>query len=110
VFPAAERRSDVYFPFPWTELDEVSIALPDGFELEQPQAPAEVASNVGRHNITLGLRNGRRTLLLERRFEFGLSGAIHFPRDAYAPLKRFFDRVHTSDAHSLVLRRKEPAE
>ena len=107
VFTAAERRAEVYFPFPWHELDRVTIALPEGFDLEQPEAPAGATSNVGRHSITLSQKDGRRTLVLERRFDFGISGSLRFPRESYEALKRFLDRVHASDAHSLVLRRRD---
>ena len=110
VFSADRRTSELYFPFPWTELDDVTIRFPDGFELEQPEAPADVAANVGRYELTLGVADGRRTLVLARRFTFGVNGAIHFPSSAYAPLKAFFDRVHSRDAHSLILRRKEGSQ
>ena len=106
VFTSEHRNSDVYFPFPWSEVDELTIRLPEGFELEHPGGPPEVRGDNGTHSLTLGLRQGRTILVVARKFQFGLRGAIHFPAATYPSVKAFFDHVHNTDSHSLVLRRK----
>lgn len=110
VFTGDRRVSQLYFPFPWTEQDDVTITLPEGFELEQPEAPPDLDTNVSRHVLTLGLTNARRRLVLQRRFEFGTNGSILFPVTTYPAMKQFFDLVHRRDAHSLILKRKETGQ
>jgi hypothetical protein len=105
VFTREHRSSEVYFPFPWSEVDEVTIQLPKGFELEHPEGPPEVRGDDGTHALTLGLKQGRSMLVVQRKFQFGSRGVIHFPATAYRSVKAFFDHVHNTDSHSLVLRK-----
>jgi transglutaminase-like putative cysteine protease len=108
VFTAENRSSDVYFPFPWRERDEMTISLPEGFALEQPEQPAPLDANAGRHSLSISVSGGQ--LVVSRTFEFGVNDAILFPSASYRPIKQFFDLVHARDGHSLILRRKDGAQ
>ncbi|HEV3486726.1 MAG TPA: transglutaminase domain-containing protein, partial [Vicinamibacterales bacterium] len=106
LFTSGERKGDVYFPFPWSEHDQVTIELPPGFELEEPEAPSALKSNAARYVMALKLSAGpTRKLVMNRDFAFGLEESILFRPEHYRALKQLFDFVHTQDAHSLVLRR-----
>jgi Transglutaminase-like superfamily len=104
IFTSDARASNVYFPFPWSEEDEVTIELPAGFTLEQPEAPAPIDAGVGSHKININTRDGWKHLNFRRSFTFGLKDQILFPQSAYPSVKRFFDLVHSADGHTLVLR------
>jgi hypothetical protein len=106
TFPSATRFGDVYFEFGWTEEDEVSIALPPGFELEQPANPESVSARGAKYSASISTRDNWRTLVLKRSFAFGEGPAIRIAAANYAALKKFFDYVHEGDAHTLVLRRE----
>jgi transglutaminase-like putative cysteine protease len=107
LLPTASRVTDVYFPFPWIEEDDVTIALPPGFELEQPERPTAIDAGPGRYELRVARHDRSAHLRLLRTLTFGLNEAILFPVTSYPSLKMFFDRVHTSDGHTLVLRREE---
>jgi hypothetical protein len=109
VFPSAARASDVYFPFPWTEDDRVTIDLPAGFALEQAEVPPPIDAGAGAYTLTIGTVNGAR-LVAVRQFSFGLKDQILFGLATYPKIKQFFDLMHSRDAHTLVLRRAEPAK
>ena len=105
LFPSSTRSSDVYFRFPWSEQDEISIALPEGFELEQPEVPAELNGGVIRYRVSMK-SNGSR-LAVSRTLIVGTQDIVAFDPQQYRSVKDFFDRVHASDSHTLVLRRKQ---
>ena len=107
IFAADARVADVYFPFPWSEEDEVTVELPPGFTLEQPNAPAPIDAGAGKYALTIGTADGWKHLTLKRQFSFGLKELILFKPTMYPRIKQFFDFVHASDVHTLVLRRAE---
>jgi hypothetical protein len=100
---ASERRHDLYFAYPWSEEDAVSIKLPPGFELESPGRPAPLrAPEVADYDLALSVTGKNERILCNRRFAFH---ALSFPKASYAPLKKLFDTVHERDQHSLALKR-----
>ncbi|MDQ2745867.1 MAG: hypothetical protein M3T96_01235, partial [Acidobacteriota bacterium] len=42
VFSSATRVNQIYFPYPWSENDEIVIALPNNFSLDNADAPSIV--------------------------------------------------------------------
>jgi hypothetical protein len=106
-FTAGERKHPVYFDYPWSELDEIEIELPGGFDLENADAPAplQVGDVVG-CSLKMSVTNGTpRVLKVERRFSFGGSGAVWFEAEKhYSSVKGVFDLVHSIDDHALTLR------
>jgi transglutaminase-like putative cysteine protease len=106
MFSAATRAHPVQFPFAWSEDDQVTIELPDGFDVEAgaPPRPITIAQGLAQHTVTL--QTSGRTLAYARSFSFG-RGMIAFPPAAYTGLKQFFDVVHASDTHVVTLRRIE---
>lgn len=105
LFPSSTRFSDVYFRFPWSEQDDLTIALPAGFELEQPEIPGELNGGVVRYR--LAMKTGGAQLSVSRTLIVGAQDLVAFDRERYPVVKEFFDRVHTADDHTLVLRRKQ---
>ncbi len=106
-FKTSERRHDVYFSFGWTEVDQVSIEIPEGFTLEDAESPQSThVQDVGSYEVGLAVSDDR-TLIYDRKFVWGLGGNILFPVDAYAGVKRVFDFVHAQDGHLVTLRASE---
>jgi hypothetical protein len=106
LFPAATRSSDVYFRFAWAEEDAVTIELPAGFALEQAVSPAPADAGIAKYSVSITTKDGWRHLNLKRAFSFGVGDATVIAAANYRPLKQFFDHVHESDAHTLVMRRE----
>lgn len=105
LFSSSGRKFDVYFNFPWSEEDEVTITLPAGFALDNPDAPAPFDSGeISGYAPTLASLDGGKALLFKRKFFFGGKSAIIFPVDGYSRLKAYFDVLHKSDAHTVTLK------
>ncbi len=104
-FDVAERRNAVYFQFPWSEDDNVTIQLPEGYELENAEAPAPAsAGKVSACNVKLFYRPESRSLQLRRGFFFGGASTILFQTRDYGALKTLFEAYHAMDNHTLTLK------
>jgi hypothetical protein len=109
-FSASERKYPVYFSYPWMETDEVSVTLPEGYELEQPEMPAAIPlEGVGSYKLTAKYDTAQRRLQCSRELVFGNKGAIVFSAAVYPTLKKVFDLMHQSDEHLLTLKQAQPA-
>lgn len=108
VFSSATRTYSMYFPYPWSEDDDIEIKLPADYELDGADSPGEVKDSglIGRDNINISIAAERHTLLYKRSFYFGRKGNIYFPAETYAPLKNLFDAFHKADTHAISLRQK----
>jgi hypothetical protein len=109
-FTAASRKYEIYFDFPYSEKDDISIDLPEGFSLESPDVPAPIADpqKIGQHKIEMLISKDKRTLTYRRSFSFGNGGFIRFPVDAYQPVKNMFELFNKADVHQLTLRQETP--
>lgn len=110
LFSTSARRHAVYFNYPWSEEDEVSIELPAGFTLENADAPSQIASKpISEYTPSLSVTKDGRILIYKRQFYFGGEGNIIFPVESYALLKAYFDTLHKQDNHALVLKQAAAA-
>jgi len=106
VFPTSQRRHAIYFHYPWSEQDEVTIKLPAGFALDNPDAPNGLnGGEVSQYNVKISVADEGRTLIYQRHFFFGggQSGLL-YPVTSYAKLKTLFDEMHKRDNHMLSLK------
>jgi hypothetical protein len=104
-FGTSERRYDLYFHYPWSENDEVEIEMPEGYDLDNADAPQPfTVNNVSKYEVTIGVLQGTRTLVYKRNFYFGAAGNLFFPKSAYAQLKAVFDALHDRDGHTITLK------
>jgi hypothetical protein len=102
LFSTNTRQHDIYFNYPWSERDEVSIDLPAGFALDNADQPGDLdLGEFGYDKIKISITNDQRTLLLTRDFRF--SGVI-FPKASYPNLKNAFDAIHRVDNHTITLK------
>ncbi len=108
LFSSANRKYDIYFPFPWAENDDVEITLPAGFVLDNADKPGEItdASKIGRLKIDISVDKDQTFINYRRQFHFGGGGNILFPANVYPQLKTLFDEFHKSDTHTITLRQK----
>ncbi|HVQ36865.1 MAG TPA: DUF3857 domain-containing protein [Pyrinomonadaceae bacterium] len=105
LFSGSERKHAVYFDYPWSEEDEVTIQLPAGFALDNADAPPPFSAGaVGDYKPSIGVSKDGRIMVYKRTFFFGGAGTIVFPVDSYGKLKTYFDAVHQSDNHTVTLK------
>jgi hypothetical protein len=105
VFPNSERKHPIYFPYPWSEDDSITIELPAGFAMDNADQPAGVvAGKITQYDVKMTITKDGRTLDLHRTFFFGGQNSIIFPVTAYPQLKTLFDSIHERDEHTITLK------
>jgi hypothetical protein len=105
VFSAGERKYPIYFHYPWSEADDVTIDLPEGYSLDSPDAPAGFKSGqISEYEPQLSQTSDGRALVYKRKFFFGGGGNILFPAASYSQLKYFFTELQKQDSHMLSLK------
>jgi hypothetical protein len=112
-FPSSTRTHDVYFHYPWSERDEITIELPAGFALDNADTPApitpEMTRQIAAQKITMGVTKDGRTLKYNREFFFGGGGSVLFPVAGYAGVKHLFDIIGKANDHTITLKQATAA-
>jgi hypothetical protein len=105
LFATSSRYNAIYFNYPWSEEDQVTIDLPAGFSLDSAEAPAGFASApTSEYKPSAAVTQDGRTLIYKRTFYFGGGDNILFPTASYPRLKSYFDQLHTQDNHTITLK------
>lgn len=106
LFTSANRKYDVYFHYPWSEQDQITIELPPGFTLDNPDAPASITPDMTQRICAqqIKIATDGHIITYDRSFFFGGGGNILFPVGAYANLKRLFEVISQGDDHTITLK------
>jgi len=105
MFSSNTRKYDVCFEYPWSQKDEIEIELPSGYELDNADKPAPFnAQGISAYNISMGVTNDNRKLIIKRDFFFGGNGNLVFPQTSYEQVKNLFDQLHKNDEHTITLK------
>ena len=104
-FTDSSRKFDLYFDFAWSEDDEISIELPDGWELDQPGAPKGTKlGEIGSYSVEVKKTTDGKQLIYHRQFEWGVGNRILVPSKFYSQLKAAFDYVQEQDGYTIALK------
>ena len=105
LFSSGKRKYAIYFHFPWSEEDAVTISLPKGYALDNPDSPAPISAGaVSRYVVKIQKTVDGSTLFYHRNFFFGGDGGVVVPVGSYALLKELFDEINKSDNHTIALK------
>jgi uncharacterized protein DUF3857 len=106
LFPATTRKYDVYFHYPWSEKDHVTIELPHGFVLDNADTPASITPEMTHRISALTIKMGSngQVLIYDRDFFFGGGNSILFPVTGYSGVKQLFDILNSADDHTITLK------
>ncbi|HJU91885.1 MAG TPA: DUF3857 domain-containing protein [Pyrinomonadaceae bacterium] len=105
LFSAGTRKYPIYFRFPWSEEDDISIDLPTGYVLDNADRPAPItAGEVSKFEIKMGVTQDKKLLKFNRTFFFGGGDSILFPVEAYDQIKRLFEEINKADNHMITLK------
>jgi hypothetical protein len=105
LFASSTRKYEIYFHFPWSEEDKVTITLPKGYALDNADSPAPIAAGeICRYTVKMGVTKDQTTLVYNRSFFFGRENVLLFPAETYGPLKRLFDEINKADNHTITLK------
>lgn len=104
VFPHAERKYPVYFNYPYANVDEMHIELPESLKIESLPAPTDVKLPYALYASTY--KQTGRQLVISRQL---LMGGNVFPVDMFKELKGFFQQAHTADQQQILLKAESSA-
>jgi Domain of Unknown Function with PDB structure (DUF3857) len=98
LFEHAERVHPIYFPFPSEKADEVTIALPSGWQVQSLPKPQSNDIRIVAYNCSA--EKSVDSLHLTRRVAVGL---LFLESKYYPALQSFFQVVRTGDEQQIVL-------
>jgi hypothetical protein len=105
VLKNGPRKYPVYYHHAFTEIDHVSLELPEGYAAETLATPQTTATRFARYSS--GASTVGNHVNLERVLRFA---GVFFPPDRYDELRGFFDKVQSGDDLQTVLRQSASAE
>lgn len=97
------RKYPVYYPYAYTEQDNISLELPQGYALETLATPQNTKTDFAKYSSSAS--STKNYLNLQRSFKFS---GVFFPVSSYEDLRGFFAKVQAGDELQTVLR-QEPA-
>lgn len=105
LFATSDRKYEIYFHYPWSEDDHVEIALPQGYALDNAEAPQPFSSGaISDYKVNVSISKDGSLLIYNRQFFFGGSNAILFNVNTYGVVKAYFDMMHKQDNHTIALK------
>ena len=100
MFTSQFRRYPISFPFPFTEEDELTVELPEGYAVEEPPYRRKIGLSCAGYEISSEVKDHELTTERELNFK-----ETELPPDKYEELKNFFTVVQKGDEGQAVLRR-----
>jgi hypothetical protein len=104
-FDHEKRRFAVYFDYPFEQEDEVTLELPEGYQVETVPTPKTANTQLGAYEL-VGTQNGGH---LQVRRRLRLRG-YYFPVQHYAALRSFYSTVRAGDGDQAVLQLVEQGQ
>ena len=99
MFISQFRRYPISFPFPFTEEDELTVELPEGYSVEEPPYRRKAGLSYAAYEISSEVKD--RALMTGRELHFN---GTELPPEKYEELKNFFSIVQKGDDGHAVLR------
>lgn len=100
MFTSQFRRYPISFPYPFAEEDELTMDLPEGYEVEEPPYRRKAGLSYAGYEISFAVEGHQFTAARQ----FHLTGT-QFPPEKYDELKNFFSIVQKGDEGHAVLQR-----
>jgi hypothetical protein len=106
-FTASERRYAIQFPYAWTETDQVSIQLPKGLVLDNPDSPGSIGFGAtGGYNLKIAIgKDGE--LVTTRELTFGNGGTLYFDPQNYPAMRKVFAEIERRNSYTLALKESQ---
>lgn len=98
VFDHADRVYPIYFQFPYQHSDDVTIALPLGWQITNVPTPEKQDQHI--ISYTMQAENNKGTLHLNRALSVDI---LLLDAKYYSALRSFFQRVRTVDEQPVML-------
>jgi hypothetical protein len=101
-FQTTKRVHPIYFSYPFQTLDDITLEVPKGYEVESLPAPRSKEFPFCRYGISRRSEGGK--LRLERRL---VMNGYFFHVQGYSALRVFYDAVRAGDEEQVVLKAVE---
>jgi hypothetical protein len=99
-FTGDKRRTRIYFPYAWQELDVVHLTLPEGYVPQLKNQPGPSSGTALYFNGTLQYDPARNQLRGRREFA---SNIMRAEPDMFVPIKTWYDDLLKFDTQEVVL-------
>jgi hypothetical protein len=99
IFESAKRKQDVYFPFAYSEQDDITVQLPAGWKVETLPKP-QVVDPGGQLHYEIAAKQDGNALHLQRSLTVG---GILYPVNYYGGVRTFFSSAKGDDEQQIVL-------
>jgi Domain of Unknown Function with PDB structure (DUF3857) len=106
VFDHAERTHPIYFRFPFEKLDDVTITLPPGWQVNSLPPEPDEGGDGAPVGYTLKVENNKQTLHLTRKLRVDL---LLLETKYYPTLRNFFQVVRKGDEQQIVMQPGAPS-
>lgn len=104
-FAENTRHNNIYFEYPWGEVDSIDITVPPGYTLDHADAPPGVTSgNTCDYGVKIAYEKDKNRIQYRRHLFFGDKDLLLFEAKIYPNLKKVFDTIHESDNHVLTFK------
>ncbi len=96
------RKSDFVFNFPYRDKDEISIEIPEGYEIESKPKDRNLETNFGKYILTTKLQDNK--IIYSRMME---QSSGRFASKMQPEIISFFKEAYSADRSRIVLVKKE---
>ncbi len=104
-FAENTRHNNVYFEYPWGEVDSIDLTLPSGYKLDHADAPGGVnIPSTCDYTVKIAFDKDKNQIQYRRHLFFGDKNVLLFEAKVYPTLKKVFDAMHEADNHVLTLK------
>jgi Domain of Unknown Function with PDB structure (DUF3857) len=105
IFQTVRRSQHVYFPYPYRQIDEIDLLLPNGLRVERLPAPRSQTVPSGGYEISCQLQGD--SLRISRRMTME---GIFFKSNDYQQLRAFYNNIRSGDEQQIVLQNTAGAD
>jgi Domain of Unknown Function with PDB structure (DUF3857)/Domain of Unknown Function with PDB structure (DUF3858) len=97
-FSQQTRHNPVYFPYPYEEIDNITVNAPPGYKIDALPKPQKMDLKAAVYQITPASRGN--SVEVTRQLTIG---GVLFAKEAYPTFRAFFGAVRTNDNAQMVL-------
>jgi hypothetical protein len=99
LFDSSARKQDIFFHYPYEDIDDIAIQLPAGVQASTLPAPQALDPG-GNLKYEISAKQEGSSLHLKRRL---VVGGIAYPVAYYSAIRQFFSAAKSNDEQQLVL-------
>jgi hypothetical protein len=99
LFDASARKQDIYFHYPYEDVDDITVQLPAGVKADT-LPPPQVLDPGGLLKYEISAKQEGNSLQVHRKL---VVGGILYPAGSYSEIRKFFSTAKSNDEQQLVL-------